>query len=63
MAKYRGPSFTSACDHCGDVFTATHKHKADAQAAACYETHFPKQTRDLKEVMDDAKRQMPEAFE
>jgi len=63
MANYRGRSFTSACSECGSVFTATHQIRADAQADACYERHFPTNARDLKEVMDEAKRQMPEAFE
>lgn len=62
MATYKGRTFTSACTECGKTFTATHQIRADAQADACYETHFPKNVRDTKELMDEAKRQMPEAF-
>ena len=54
MATYRGRSFSASCDECGDVFTATHISKAEAQAAACYEKHYPPQTRDLKVALDDA---------
>lgn len=60
MAKYKGRTFTAACDECGDVKEATHQYKADAQAQACYETHFPKQTRDTKVVMDEIKREIPD---
>lgn len=63
MANYKGRSFTSACNDCGTVFTATHQVRADAQADSCYETHYPKQVRDTKELMDEAKRQMPEVWE
>lgn len=54
MANYKGRSFTDSCDECGDVFTATTKIGAERQAQACYDTHFPKPTRDLKEALDDA---------
>lgn len=60
MANYKGRTFTSACDECGDVKTATHQYKADAQAAACYETHFPHNTRDTKVVMDEIKKRFPD---
>jgi uncharacterized Zn finger protein len=63
MANYKGRTFTSACDECGKVFTATHQYKADSQAAACYENHYPQNTRDLKVVVDEAKRAMPEVWE
>jgi uncharacterized Zn finger protein len=60
MATYKGRTFTSACDECGQVYQATHQFKADAQAAACYEKHFPAHTRDTKVVMDEIKRQIPD---
>lgn len=63
MANYKGRAFTAACDECSHVFTATHQHKANAQADACYETHYPKETRDTKVVMDEIKRAMPEVWE
>lgn len=62
MANYKGRSFTSACSHCGDVFTATHQIRADAQADSCYERHFPQKVRDTKVVMDEIKREMPEVW-
>jgi len=63
MANYKGRSFTASCDECGEVFTATHQIRADSQAAACYEKHYPKNTRDTKVVMDEIKREMPEVWE
>ena len=60
MAKYKGPTFSAACDECGQVFEATHKYKAESQAAACYENHYPKPTRDTKVVMDEIKRVIPD---
>lgn len=60
MANYKGRTFTSACDECGKVFNATHQHKADNQAASCYDGHFPKPTRDTKVVMDEIKREIPD---
>lgn len=53
MANYRGRTFTSACSHCGDVFTATHQHKADAQADSCYENHFPRKLREPEEILQE----------
>lgn len=53
MAKYKGRTFTSACDECGDVFESTHQYKADAQAAACYEKHYPVSTRSFEQLMAD----------
>lgn len=63
MATYKGRTFTAVCSVCSDVKTATHQSKADAQADACYESHFADKTRDTKELMDEAKRQMPEVWE
>lgn len=60
MATYKGRTFTDACDECGRVFTSTRIIGAQAQAAACYETHFPKHTRDTKVVMDEIKREIPD---
>jgi hypothetical protein len=60
MATYKGRNFTASCDECGDVFTATHQIRADAQAASCYETHFPTRTRDTQAVMDEIKREIPD---
>ena len=63
MAIYKGRTYTAACNECGEVYRATHIIRAEAQADACYERHFPKKVRDLKEVMDEAKREMPEVWE
>lgn len=60
MANYKGRNFTAVCDECGAVKTATHQIRADAQAAQCYETHFPKNTRDAAEVMEQIKREIPD---
>lgn len=60
MANYKGRTFTSACDECGKVFNATHQVRADAQAASCYEKHFPKNPRDTKVVMDEIKEMFPD---
>lgn len=60
MAKYGGRTFTAACDECGNTFSATHQVRADAQAASCWDTHFPKATRDTKVVMDEIKREIPD---
>lgn len=60
MATYKGRSFTAACDECGDAFTATHQIRADAQAASCYDTHFPARTRDTQVVMNEIKREIPD---
>jgi uncharacterized Zn finger protein len=60
MANYKGRTFTSACDECGEVYTATHQYKADSRADACYEKHFPKDTRDTRVVMDEIKEQIPD---
>lgn len=54
MANYKGRTFTDACGHCGDTFSATTKIGAERQAQSCYDKHFPPQTRDLKEVLDEA---------
>lgn len=56
MPNYKGRTFTAACDHCGNVFTSTHQYKADNQAAACYEVHFPPKLRSFEEVYDDVKK-------
>jgi hypothetical protein len=53
VANYKGRTFTAACDECGNTFTSTHQYKADNQAAACYEKHYPPQTRSFEEIMAD----------
>lgn len=60
MAKYKGRTFTASCSECGAVKTATHQHKADAQAESCYQSHFADKTRDTKEIMDEIKREIPD---
>ncbi len=60
MARYRGATYTAACGECGAVFEATHKIRADAQAEQCYDRHYPKRTRDLAEVMEEVKREIPD---
>lgn len=63
MANYKGRTFSAACAECGHVYYATHQYKADAQAGACWDTHYPKPTRDTKVVMDEIKKTMPEVWE
>lgn len=60
MANYKGRTFTAVCEECGAVKTATHQARADAQAAACYEQHFPKNPRDTKVVMNEIKEMFPD---
>lgn len=54
MARRGGRTFTDSCGECGDVFHSTTKIGAERQAQACYDKHFPPETRDLKEALDDA---------
>lgn len=60
MATYKGRTFTATCSECSTTFSGTHMSRAQAQADACYDTHYPKPTRDTKVVMDEIKREIPD---
>lgn len=53
-------TFTDSCPECGETFSAKTIMGAQNQAAECYETHYPVQTRDTKVVMDEIKEAWPD---
>lgn len=62
MANYRGRSFTATCSECGQSFTATHQHKADAQADSCYETHYPPKLREPDEILKELREHLGDDY-
>lgn len=51
-------TFYDYCAECGKQFEARTIIGVQAQAGACWDSHYPKPTRDTKEVMDEIKREI-----